>query len=84
MEKLSDQDSSLILFKGNNETEETICQIENSLGKGLCYVTTITSFVVESNILEIFFTGRYLIEIKKSTENVSALLTRKAFVDRKR
>ena len=80
----SDLDSSLTIIKGNNQTGETFCQINNSFGKGLCYITTITSFVVESNLLEIYFTGRVLMEVQNSTKNVTALLTKKAITDRKR
>ena len=72
------------ISEDHNRTAKNICEVENSFGKGLCYTTIITAFIVESNLFEIFFLWKILMEVKKTTSNVACLLTRKAIVDRKR
>ena len=61
-----------------------LCQIKNPIGKGSCYTALIIGAIVESNLLEIFLTGRVLMEMKKSTKNSASMLSRKSFKARKR
>ena len=68
----------------NRSAKDGWCQIGNILEKYSCFSALFLAFVVESNLLEIFLTGRILFEMKKSTKNSASMLSKKALHARKR
>ena len=60
------------------------CDLENPLGKFLCFSALIIGVAIESNLLEIYLTGKILLKLKKQTINSASLLSKKDFQSRKR
>ena len=61
-----------------------LCQFTNPIGKWSCNTALVIGAIVESNLLEGFFTRMVLREMKKSTQNSASMLSRKSFKARKR
>ena len=60
------------------------CDLENPLGKFLCFSVLIIGVAIESNLLEIYLTGKILLKIKEQTTNAASILSKKDFKSRKR
>ena len=64
--------------------KKLLCNFDQKLAKYSCQGYLIVIGILSSNILEIFLTSAVMFEMKKSTENVSGMLSRNALLDRKR
>ena len=60
------------------------CDLENPLGRFSCLSVLIIGVAVESNLLEIYLTGKILLKIKEQTTNAASILSKKDFKSRKR
>ena len=60
------------------------CDFENSLGKFSCFLALIIGVAVESNLSEIYLTGKILWKMKEQTINAASMLSKKDFQRRKR
>ena len=60
------------------------CDFENPLGKFSCFLALIIGVAVESNLSEIYLTGKILWKMKEQTINAATLLSKKDFQSRKR
>ena len=83
-------DDDVIYFKydyfkpGGYSRKKKYCQFDNMIGKYACNGSLTLLMLISSNLLEIYLTSTVMIEIKKSTESVTQLLSRKSLADRKR
>ena len=69
---------------GGYSRKKKYCQLDNIIGKYICQGSLSLLMLISSNLLEIYLTSAVMFEIKKSTESVTQLLSRKALADRKR
>ena len=69
---------------GGYSRKKEYCQIDNIIGKYICKGSLALLLLISSNLLEIYLTSAVMFEIKKSTESVMQLLSKKSFADRKR
>ena len=69
---------------GNNRKNWEHCDFESPVAKLSCFTTLVIGFTVQSNLIEIFLTGRVLWEMKNSTNASASLMTRQAYQNRKR
>ena len=60
------------------------CDLENPLGRFSCLSVLIIGVAVESNLLEIYLTGKILLKMKEQTTNAASILSKKDFKSRKR
>ena len=60
------------------------CDMENPLGRFSCLSALIIGVAVESNLLEIYLTGKILLKLKEQTINSASLMSKKDFQSRKR
>ena len=69
---------------GGYSRKNKYCQLNNIIGKYICQGFLGLLMLISSNLLEIYLTSSVMFEIKKSTESVMQLLSKKSFADRKR
>ena len=69
---------------GGYSRKKNYCHLDNIIGKYMCYGSLALLMLVSSNLLEIYLTSAVMFEIKKKTESVMQLLSKKSFADRKR
>ena len=69
---------------GGHSRKKDYCQLDNIIGKYICHGSLALLMLVSSNLLEIYLTSAVMFEMKKSTESVMQLLSKKSFADRKR
>ena len=69
---------------GGYSRKKKYCQFDNMIGKYACNGSLTLLMLISSNLVEIYLTSTVMIEIKKSTESVTQLLSRKSLADRKR
>jgi hypothetical protein len=69
---------------GGYSRKKEYCQLDNIIEKYICKVSLVLLLLISSNLLEIYLTSAVMFEIKKSTESVMQLLSKKSFADRKR
>ena len=70
--------------QGGYSRKKEYCQLNNIIGKYICKGSLALLLLISSNLLEIYLTSAVMFEIKKSTESVMQLLSKKSFADRKR
>ena len=58
--------------------------MENIFGKLFCYAVLIVGVISESNLFEIYLIGKVIKEMKENTNNSASMLSRKAFLERKK
>ena len=69
---------------GGYSRKRKYCQLNNIIGKYICQGFLGLLMLISSNLLEIYLTSAVMFEIKKKTESVMQLLSKKSFADRKR
>ena len=69
---------------GGYSRKNNYCQLDNIIGKYICKGSLALLMLICSNLLEIYLTSAVMFEIKKNTESVIQLLSKKSFADRKR
>ena len=69
---------------GGYSRKKEYCQLDNIFGKYICKGSLALLMLICSNLLEIYLTSAVMFEIKKNTESVVQLLSKKSFADRKR
>ena len=69
---------------GYSRQKWKFCDFENPFGKFSCLSALIIGVVVESNLLEIYMTGKIILKMKAQTNKSAFLLTKKDFQSRKR
>ena len=69
---------------GGYSRKKKYCQVDNIIGKYICKGSLALLMLICSNLLEIYLTSAVMFEIKKNTESVIQLLSKKSFADRKR
>ena len=60
------------------------CQFDSMIGKYVCNGSLTLLMLISSNLLEVYLTSTVMFEIKKNTQSVTQLLSRKSLADRKR
>ena len=68
---------------GHDRSTKDTCNFDNYFAKWSCYFSLFLAASIQSNLLEIFLTGKILFEMKKKTNDISSMLTRKVFEERK-
>ena len=69
---------------GGYSRKKQYCQLDNTIGKYICQGSLALLLLLNINLLEIYLTSAVMFEIKKSTNSVTELLSRKSLADRKR
>ena len=69
---------------GYSRQKWKFCDFENPFGKFSCLSAFIIGVVVESNLLEIYLTGKIILKMKAQTNKSAFLLSKKDFQSRKR
>ena len=69
---------------GGYSRKKEYCQLDNIVAKYICKGYLVLLMLISSNLLEIYLTSAVMFEMKKSTESVMQLLSKKSFADRKR
>ena len=69
---------------GGYSRKKEYCQLDNIFGKYICKGSLALLTLISSNLLEIYLTSAVMFEMKKSSESVMQLLSKKSFADRKR
>ena len=69
---------------GGYSRKKMYCHFDNIFGNYLCQGFLAVLVIITSNICEVFLTSAVMLEMKKSTANVTEMLSRKALADRKR
>ena len=69
---------------GGYSRKKKYCQLDNIIGKYICQGSLALLVLICSNVLEIYLTSVVMFEIKKSTNSVMHLLSKKSLADRKR
>ena len=69
---------------GYSRQKWKFCDFENPFGKFSCLSAFIIGVVVESNLLEIYLTGKIIVKMKAQTNKSAFLLSKKDFQSRKR
>ena len=69
---------------GGYSRKKKYCHLNDIIGKYVCQGFLGLLMLISSNLLEIYLTSAVMFEIKKNTESVIQLLSKKSFADRKR
>jgi hypothetical protein len=69
---------------GYSRQKWKFCDFEHPLAKFSCLSALIIGVVVESNLLEIYMTGKIILKMKAQTIRSAFLMTKKDFQSRKR
>ena len=69
---------------GGYSRKKEYCQLDNIFGKYICKGSLALLMLICINLLDIYLTSAVMFEIKKNTESVIQLLSKKSFADRKR
>ena len=69
---------------GHKRENWKFCDFDHPLAKFSCLSAIIIGVIIESNLLEIYMTGKIILKMKAQTNKSALLLTKKDFQSRKR